>query len=362
MNLIEEDLITTVEYFKEGLVAYSTGAETTFSSEDYKKIRKVLLNAKHLEALIPNFLKKYRNLEEFWGFIKTQSSTYAGRRQFLGEIFNPLIDYLETDNSEVISDYQEEGVIGAGGFGQVIKFRHNLLDMPFAFKFYSPIFSNDGERNLERFFKEAKILFKLLHPSIIQIYDVGLMNGKPYIRMEYFEGKNLNEVLKDRGRFPLDKAINIMKEVSNAIEYAHSIGVVHRDIRPSNIMIARPQQVRIIDFGLGILIENEITSRLTKTGQHIAGGHYTAPELLTNPKLIDPRTDIYSIGAVWYTLVTGQAPAGSSIRDVLLEVDGITQGYADIILKCLESISRRYYSVAELKKEIENLRTMELWF
>lgn len=224
-------------------------------------------------------------------------------------------------------------VIGSGGFGEVKRMRHNLLSMDFAFKFYSPIYANDDERNLERFFREAQILFKLSHQNIIKIYDVGLLGNKPFIRMELFDGKNLNQVLMDHGKFPINESLDLMNEIADALKHAHELGIVHRDIRSSNILIARPRQVRIIDFGLGIYLENELTSRLTRTGHNIAGGHYSAPELISNPKLIDPRTDIYSLGAVWYKLVTGQVPAGSRIRESLYSLEGMTKQVAEIILK-----------------------------
>ncbi|MNE79821.1 Serine/threonine-protein kinase PknB [compost metagenome] len=121
-------------------------------------------------------------------------------------------------------------------------------------------------------------------------------------------------------------------------------------------MIARPRQVRVIDFGLGIYLENELTSRLTRTGHNIAGGHFTAPELISNPKLIDPRTDIYSLGAVWYNLITGSVPAGSKIRETLYSVEGMNEEVAEIILKCLEDIDGRYQSMQELILDLTKVK------
>lgn len=344
----EPNLFEIIEILKEGLVSYATGNPTDFNNDEYKRVRKILLSTDQLSNKLPEFIKQYRSLDEFWGYIKEVSSSYAGRRQFLGEVFNPLLDELETGNSTMTNDYSELEIIGSGGFGEVKRMRHDLLKMDFAFKFYSPIFANDDERNVERFFREAQILFKLFHQNIIKIYDVGLFGNRPFIRMELFNGKNLNKVLIEHGRFPIDKSLDLMNEIADALKHAHEIGIVHRDIRPSNIMIARPRQVRIIDFGLGIYLENEITTRLTRTGHNIAGGHYTAPELISNPKIIDPRTDIYSFGAVWYNLVTGHVPAGSRIRETLYSVEGINEEIAEIILKCLEDIGGRYQSMQEL--------------
>ncbi|WP_330510208.1 serine/threonine-protein kinase [Petrocella atlantisensis] len=172
-----------------------------------------------------------------------------------------------------------------------------MLDMDFAIKFLSPIFSDDPDKDQVRFFQEARMLFELKHESIINVYDVGILKNKPYIRMEYFDGEDLNTVLKKYGVFTLDTATDIILSVCEAMEYAHT-KVVHRDLKPSNIMISRPKKCRIIDFGLGIFKENQIYSRLTLVGKGVASGLYTAPELLVDPKIIDKRSDIYSIGAI----------------------------------------------------------------
>ncbi|MFF2889242.1 serine/threonine-protein kinase [Paenibacillus sp. NPDC057967] len=344
----EPTLFEVIESLKVGLVSYATGNSSELSNDEYYKLRKILLSAGQISNKLPEFIKQYRSLDEFWGYIKDVSGSYAGRRQYLGEVFNPLLDELEAGNTAMTNEYSELEVIGSGGFGEVKRMKHNLLKMDFAFKFFSPIFANEDERNLERFFREAQILFRLNHQSIIKVYDVGLIGSKPFIRMELFEGKNLNQVLKDHGRFPINRSIDLMIELADALSHAHEIGIVHRDIRPSNIMIARTRQVRVIDFGLGIYLENELTSRLTRSGHNIAGGHFTAPELISNPKLIDLRTDIYSLGAVWYHLITGNVPAGSKLKEALHSVEGMNEETAEIILRCLENIEGRYQSMQEL--------------
>jgi eukaryotic-like serine/threonine-protein kinase len=357
MSVSEPTLFEIIESLKEGLVSYATGNSTGINNDEYKRLRKILLSAENLSNKIPGFIKQYRSLDEFWGYIKEVSGSYAGRRQYLGEAFNPLLDELEVGSATMTNDYTELEVIGSGGFGEVKRMKHNLLKMDFAFKFFSPIFSNGDERNLERFFRESQILFRLNHQNIIRIYDVGLIGNKPFIRMELFEGKNLNQVLKEHGRFPINRSIDLLIELADALSHAHGVGIVHRDIRPSNIMIARPRQVRVIDFGLGIYLENELTSRLTRTGHNIAVGHFTAPELISNPKLIDPRTDIYSLGAVWYNLITGSVlPAGSKIREILYSVEGMNEEIAEIILKCLEDIDGRYQTMQELSLDLTKVK------
>jgi len=166
--------------------------------------------------------------------------------------------------------------------------------MDFAVKIFAPAFYQGGEKELERFFQEAKMLFALDHPSIIKVYDAGLLGSRPFIRMEYFNGRNLNEILIEHGVLTPQEALVMMKNLASAISHAHSKGIIHRDLKPSNVMAAAPNQFRVIDFGLGLLVENELHTRFTKTGEGTISGYYFAPELVENPKLVDRRSDIYS--------------------------------------------------------------------
>lgn len=353
----EDDVLELIEYFKSELMIYATGGSADISDFDYARIRKVLIGIPNLKDLVPDFLIKYRSKLEFWGFIKEEYSSYAERRKYLAEVFNAMIDRLEESNLNAIFQSDDNELIGEGGFGQVFKFENKLINLDFAIKILNPAFANGGEGNLERFFREARILFKLQHPNIIRVYDVGMMGSVPFIKMEYFEGKDLNKVLKEFGNLSSEKALVLVEEISKALSYAHNkIGIVHRDLRPSNIMVARPNQFRIIDFGLGVFLEKELVSRITRTGESIVGGHYTAPELIDNPRLLDPRSDIYSLGAVWFTALTGRPPAGSRINEQLSSILKLEKGYSDMILKCLDDIDERYQNINELLEDIENYR------
>jgi eukaryotic-like serine/threonine-protein kinase len=355
--LQEDNVLKLIEEFKTALTNYSTGESTDLTDEDYKRIRKIIIGIPKLKDITPDFIFKYRSFIEFWGFIKEKHSTYAERRTYLAEVFNPMIDRLEEESIDFHSNYLKENIIGSGGFGQVFKYKNKLIDMEFAVKVLSPIFSNGDEGNLERFFREARILFKLNHPNIIKVHDIGMIGTKPYIRMEYFEGKDLNNVLKDYGVLEKDKALVLIEEIGGALNHAHNeVKVVHRDLRPSNIMVAKPNKFRIIDFGLGVFLENELVSRITRTGQNIVGGHYTAPELLEDPTRIDPRSDIYSLGAVWFTVLTGRPPAGSRIKEQLMNIDGMSTEYTDLILKCLDDVHNRYQNINELLEAIKAFR------
>ena len=356
-----DDLAILVEQFKNGLTGYATGNQDDFENEEYKRVRKILLANSTISDLIPKFLKTCRNLNEFWAFIKAEFSTYAERRKFLSELFNPMIDRFEYEEDkgalEFTVNYEEKEVIGQGGFGQVYKYEHKLLKLPFAVKVFAPAFYKGGDKELERFFQEAKMLFQLDHPSIIRIFDAGMIGKRPFIRMEYFEGLNLNQVLMQHGILNPDRTLTMIENLVDALNHAHEdVGIIHRDLKPSNIMVARPNKFRIIDFGLGIFIENELYSRFTKTGENIINGYFNAPELIKNPKLIDKRSDIYSIGAIWFTMLIGQPPAGTTISQQLRAIDGIEESYVQCIEKCLADIDTRYESCQDLLNDISRLK------
>jgi len=330
MQVIEQidDISLEVEAFKDGLVARATGELEFISDNEYKKYRKLFLTNPLTRDIMPDFVRSCRSLSEFWGFIKLKFGSYQERREYLANIFNPIIEKFENQEHfkslNFDNNYEEKSLIGQGGFSQVYLFEHKLLRMPFAIKVFAPAFYDGNEVDLQRFFQEARILFDLNHPNIIRVYDIGLINNQPFIRMEYFDGMNLNQVLIKHGSINLDKSILLMKNLIKGMIHAHEdIGVIHRDLKPSNIMVSAPNKFKIIDFGLGIYIENQLYSRLTQVGERAVSGYYTAPELIANPKLIDKRSDIYSLGAIWFTLLTGQPPAGTNIIQQLQSISGV---------------------------------------
>lgn len=356
--LSDDDLLILLETFKNGLVSHATGGG--YDEEEYQRTRKIILANPELEKLIPKFLKTCRTTGDFWQWIKSSSPTYDGRRQILADELNPMLDAIEYESGEGAlefnKNYEEKRIIGTGGFGVVYEYEHRLLKMPFAVKIFAPAFYEGAteHKELERFFQESRILFKLNHPNIIRIYDAGLIGKRPFIRMEYFDGKNLNEIITEFGSQTEEKSIVAMKHITSAIAHAHANGIIHRDLKPSNIMAAKPNQFRVIDFGLGIFIENELHSRLTKTGVQTISGYYNAPELVANPKLIDKRSDIYSLGAIWYTLLTGQPPAGSDFMSTLSAL-GISDKSITVIRKCLSPLATRYADCDELLSDLYSL-------
>lgn len=354
----EDDILLQVEHLKMGLLAKATDGD--FEQPEYSRLRKIVLGIPGLQN-IPRFLKICRTADEFRAYMQGEAPSYKERRLIIAEELNPILEFLEYETGEGALEfkklYEEKEIIGTGGYGQVYLYEHRLLEIQFAVKIFAPAFYEGGEKELERFFQEARMLFKFNHPSIIKVYDAGLIGRRPFIRMEYFEGKNLNEILMEHGTLNASSALKMMESLVSAMAHAHEeIGVIHRDLKPSNIMAAKPNQFRIIDFGMGIFIENELHSRLTKTGEATVSGYYNAPELVENPKLIDKRSDIYSLGAIWYTMITGQPPAGTELMKNLKNIEGIDSNYIKCIEKCLANIATRISSCYELLDEIKKIK------
>lgn len=347
------DLREIVEELKSGLTSYATGGK--FDPDEYRRLRKIVLGAPSLTGLVPEFVQKCRDLGDFWAFIQPKFAKYRERRSFLSEEFERILEHVDTGALEQVAQFDIGERLGRGGFGEVYRFRHRLLKMDFAVKLFAPVYGGLEDGHLDRFFREARILFALNHPNIVRVYDVGMYQGRPFIRMELFEGETLNDVLKTRGRLPPLSARRIVGGIAEGLEHAHRKKVIHRDLKPSNIMIAKPRQLRILDFGLGVFVEEDIVSRVTKTGDSVVGGYYTAPELLANPKLLDPRVDIYSLGAIWFNLLTGRVPAGVDVAEALDREVELDEAEREALLKCLRPISARHESAEDIVKVIENL-------
>ncbi|MBR0082397.1 MAG: serine/threonine protein kinase [Clostridia bacterium] len=291
------------------------------------------------------------------------SSIPPGREKvtlyFIKPIFLPSNNVISFGESALLSNDGE--FIDQGGFGSVYKFHHPIIDLDFAVKFFEPQFVSDEDRiiNEKRFFREASMLFKLNHPNIVRIYDVGRKNGNPYIKMEYVNGTTLEKVRTDRGNFTYDAASRAMKQVLAGLEHAHKIGIIHRDLKPSNIMVEKTGKkwtCKIIDFGISAFINADRYSKLTRTGEHIAGGSYIDPLLFDDPQMRDARSDIYSVGAIMYFLLCGKAPTGGDPEAYLRESNSnLTEVQIGKIMKSLSmKIENRYKDCEEMIKAIDD--------
>jgi serine/threonine protein kinase len=247
--------------------------------------------------------------------------------------------------------------IGRGGFGEVYRYKHEFLQMDFAVKVFSPFYTEDKDTLLQRFFREARILFALNHPNVIRVFDVGILENQPFILMELFPGKTLNEKLQQNGRVSPEFARNVVTQIAAGLQHAHAANVLHRDLKPSNVMVLgdNAEEVRILDFGLGVFVEADIAKRLTKPGEGLVGGHYSAPELIAEPRLLEPHIDIYSVGAIWFTLLTGRPPAGSNIAEVLDSEVHLSPEEREALLRCLRDAPNRFASASELRDTLRSL-------
>jgi hypothetical protein len=201
------------------------------------------------------------------------------------------------------------GVLGRGGMGVVFKARQKALDRIVALKVLPPAAAT-APGFVDRFQREAKAMARLAHPNIVAVHDFGEADGLCYLVLEYVDGVNVREAMS-AGRVGPKEALTIVPQICDALQYAHDRGVVHRDIKPENVLIDRDGRVKIADFGLAKLADRDTGEpSLTGAGQVMGTLRYMAPEQWERPKEVDHRADIYSLGVVFYEMLTGELPMG----------------------------------------------------
>jgi hypothetical protein len=244
-------------------------------------------------------------------------------------------------------------LVGQGGMGAVYQARQPKLDRLVAIKILPPEVARDPGF-MERFSREARSLARLNHPNIVTIFDFGETDGLYYFTMEYVDGKNVRELL-EAGALSPPVALKIIPQVCDALQYAHDEGFVHRDIKPENILLDKKGRVKIADFGLARLIGLTPTY-LTLTGsQQIMGTlYYMAPEQMKRTHAVDHRADLYSLGVVFYEMLTGELPMGRfAPPSHKARVDARLD---PIVLRALaREPELRYQDAAELKREVESV-------
>ena len=203
---------------------------------------------------------------------------------------------------QTIGDYEVLGAIGSGGMGKVYKVRSIVSQRIEALKVLLPDLSAQPELT-EGFLREIRISAGLDHPNIASVRMAQQIDNQLLMVMEFVDGSTLGELMH-KARVPLDRSLTYVSQALAALEYAHSRGVIHRDINPGNIMITPAGQVKLMDFGIARLTTD---SRLTKTGLMVGSVHYMSPEQIEGHEL-DARSDIYSLGVTFYELVTGKRP------------------------------------------------------
>ena len=244
------------------------------------------------------------------------------------------------------------GLIGAGGMGAVYRAVQKKLDRTVALKIL-PLETARDPAFAERFAREAKALALLNHPNIVTVYDFGQSGAYFFFIMEFVEGANLRQLIQSK-TLEARQALELVMQICAALQFAHDEQVVHRDIKPENILISKKGQVKIADFGLAKLMGPAPDSGLTASQMVMGTVNYMAPEQRENSRDVDHRADIYSLGVVFYEMLTGQVPMGrfdppsKKVRvDVRLD---------EVVLHALEQEpSRRYQQVSEVRSNVETI-------
>ena len=273
--------------------------------------------------------------------------------------------------SSIAGKYRVERVLGQGGMGVVVVAMHDELDQRVAIKFLLRDAMTDAEW-VARFSREAKAAARIKSEHAVKVYDVGkLENGAPYMVMEYLEGRDLQTILNDRRRIPVDEAVEYLLQACEAIAEAHSAGVVHRDLKPANLFVTHRTDgspcVKILDFGISKMtsLTGKDSQSMTNTSAIVGSPLYMSPEQMRASKNVDRRTDIWSIGVILQELVSGEPSFVANTTAELcalvltappapLQLEDAPRGLSNVIEKCLKKTpEERYGTIAELARALE---------
>jgi serine/threonine-protein kinase len=272
---------------------------------------------------------------------------------------------MSQNSRNIVNDRYEIGKrIGRGGMAEIFQARDILLDRPVALKVLFPEFATDPAF-VERFRREAQAAANLNHPNIVGVYDWGKVNNTYYIAMEYVNGRTLADILKQSGTLTPMQVCDLISEVASALISAHHNGVIHRDIKPGNILVSTTGQVKVADFGIARALGAGVEQGLTQTGAVMGTATYFSPEQAQGVST-DQRSDIYSLGIVMYEMLCGVAPftgenaVAIAYKQVHEHAMPLTQRLASIptevaaiVAKCMEkSPDDRYASAEQVRDEL----------
>jgi serine/threonine protein kinase/Tol biopolymer transport system component len=226
-------------------------------------------------------------------------------RSFRERHISGLMDAISKLRSALVERYQIEREIGAGGMATVYLARDPRHDRNVALKVLNPELG--AVLGVERFLAEIKVTANLQHPNLLPLFDSGEADGLLFYVMPFVEGESLRARLDREKQLPIDEAIRIAVAVANALDYAHAHHVIHRDLKPENILLQAGQPV-VADFGIALAVSKAGGNRVTQTGLSLGTPQYMSPEQATGDRTIDGRTDIYSLGALTYEMLTGEPP------------------------------------------------------
>ncbi len=224
---------------------------------------------------------------------------------------------MARDMISQLGRYEVSSELGQGAMGVVYKAKDPLIDREVALKTINLSLAQEEREEFEgRFYQEAKAAGRLSHPNIVTIFDVGRSEDIAYIAMEYLHGRELRDILNDNKTLPVDQVIDITSQVALGLAYAHEHGIVHRDVKPSNVMVGRDGHVKITDFGIARMASAAVR---TQTGMVLGSPKYMSPEQVMG-RLTDQRSDIFSLGVMLYEMLTGQAPfQGENINAIMYQ-------------------------------------------
>ncbi len=354
-NLLTGERVThdNIEYFWMLALAYEQLGQLAQSKGVLQKIRTVDVDFRDVSQRLSN--------------IETRLSMGAGEAMPSGA---PGVDTQASEQPTAVMQmvdrsigdrYTLEKELGRGGMGVVYLARDVQLDRPVALKFLGALVDKSPEFR-QRFEREAKAAAKVNHPNIVSIYDIGLREGETYIAMEFVEGPNLHQYVQHKGKRSPREAINIIMQACSALAAIHDAGIVHRDIKPDNIVLTRGGLVKMMDFGLA----KTGTSRLTGTSVVMGTPAYMAPEQVMGEDAT-PAADIYALGLVMHELLTGAThfSQGDVLQRQLTElpprpgelVDGIPEELDDAVMRCVaKAPNERIGSAAELARALRQVK------
>jgi serine/threonine-protein kinase len=282
-------------------------------------------------------------------------------------------------STKQIGQYRLITLLGRGGMGEVYLAEHRLLKRPCAIKLTRPERAGDAQF-LARFEREVRVTAQLSHWNTVAIYDYGrTADGTFYYVMEYLPGLSLDEILQTQGRQPTERVIHLLRQACQALREAHARGLIHRDIKPANLFVAERggvhDVVKLLDFGLVKPVAEIPSARLTEEGALSGTPLFMSPEQASGSDAVDGRSDIYSLGAVAYTLLTGRPPFESrNPLEVLIAHarDAVTppsEWCADvpadleaIVLRCLaKKPEDRYQDMDELEQVLAQCAAADRW-
>src|SRR5947199_1320681 len=275
--------------------------------------------------------------------------------------------------TEVLGErYKLQDPIGRGGMATIYRGQDLRMDRVVAIKVLREVYSTDP-KFVTRFQREAKAASALQHPNIVQVYDYGQTDGNYFIVMELVEGTDLRRYLRSRGVLAVDRAIIIAHDVALGLGAAHRRGIVHRDVKPQNVLVGRDGSIKLTDFGIASVYKDINAERLTTTGMTLGTVQYYAPEQAQG-EIVSPAADVYALGIVMYEMVTGHPPfdgdspvavAMQHIQDVPTPPShlnpNLSPALEEIILRCLEKVPEmRFRDGSQLARALESLADSEL--